>query len=293
MTTRAKRMWTKIAKVIAKISVALLWFKQILPAFARLEVAVAALLGTCHNSICEQFAASLILAVHLHNLKLIYLLVICCVVRIWWWKIIHYMAQLQWNGSPGWLVTPTFCITTVFLLFFDLPWYCFSSLFYIIWWLCLPSRRHWVVFFTQSDFSFGMIEAVLTVVLVPFHQGSHCFALFTHQRSEVQNRHSGERLVWPRLQHRGRVRQPSRRSAHLHQNHLQQGETASTREAAGYSGVWLKHEASWSQTIKVRKKMNQLSNVIVLFCFFLLLAIQEIIMIFAMTMHELQSTSRH
>lgn len=57
----------------------------------------------------------------------------------------------------------------------------------------------------------------------------HLLCILFPQHSHVQEHHSGERLVGPGLQHRRRVRQPSRRSAHLHQNRLQQGERASPR----------------------------------------------------------------
>lgn len=192
-----------------KISFALLCFKQILSVCARLEGAVAALLCTCHKSIHEQFTALLILVVHLHNLKLIYFYGICSAVRVWWGEIIHYLAQLQWNRGPRGLVTPAFCIRTAFFLFFDLPWYYFCTWYscarlYIAWWDLpfLPSCRRPVVFFTKSDFSFGVNESSdcgSRAENLPFHQGSHCFALFNRQHSQVQNGHPGERLVGPRL----------------------------------------------------------------------------------------------
>lgn len=57
------------------------------------------------------------------------------------------------------------------------------------------------------------------------------FCSVARQHSQIQNGHFGERLVGPGLQHRGGVREPSRRSARLHQNHLQQGE--SSRKTSG------------------------------------------------------------
>lgn len=107
--------------------------------------------------------------------------------------------------------------------------------------LSISTRTRSVVFLAKSNSSFGMNKSALTLILS--HKSCHptkdhvVLHLSPKQHSEVQNRHSGERLVGPGVQHRGRFWQPSRRSAHLHQNHLQQGETTSSGEAAGCSEV--------------------------------------------------------
>lgn len=146
-----------VCQVIAKTSFTQLCFKQLLPVFARFEVTVAALLCTCHNSIHEQYTALLILAVHLHNFKLICFLVIClAVLRVWWWGIIHSLAKPQWNGTPQGLATPTFCIRTVFrstlilFLFFILTLLIstLSSLLQTLPWIFC---KEWFLFWDDSN----------------------------------------------------------------------------------------------------------------------------------------------
>lgn len=106
LTIRAENIW-KICQINCENQFcSALPFKLILPAHARLEPTVAALLCTRHSEPClscsvhqfDQLIFFIYFFLHSH--------VLCCVEHFWWWQIFYFMGQLQQNRRPLGLATP-------------------------------------------------------------------------------------------------------------------------------------------------------------------------------------------